>query len=270
MKTTLFSLLVIINFFSCKQKKETTTSCYKKDIVVKDKIFDKSEILTSVYYDDNCKIKKIKLITLLDERSGDFEKINDVIFSIGVLKDTIVNVIIPGDSTKIIKNKKISSFNYTFKTPFLDSINYINLETIALVKIKEKIRILKSHPYFYKNSIELLDLKNTHLDYESFNKKNTRFINISNPILKKYDSILVTVKTKKFIDDLTKYKVVINDTISLNFKNNIKASYIDLHLVDQNIKMFNLVKINKTFLTFKLDLSKVTIDTINAINTDPN
>ena len=64
--------------------------------------------------------------------------------------------------------------------------------------------------------------------------------------------------------------MVINDTISLNFKNNIKASYIDLHLVDQNIKMFNLVKINKTFLTFKLDLSKVTIDTINAINTDLN
>ena len=137
MKTTLFSLLVIITFFSCKQKKETTTSCYKKDIVVKDIIFDKSEILTSVYYDDNCKIKKIKLITLLDERSGDFEKINDVIFSIGVLKDTIVNVIIPGDSTKIIKNKKILSFNYTFKTPFLDSINYINLETIALFKIKK-------------------------------------------------------------------------------------------------------------------------------------
>ena len=64
--------------------------------------------------------------------------------------------------------------------------------------------------------------------------------------------------------------MVINDTISLNFKNNIKASYIDHHLLDKNAKMFSLLKMNKNFLTFKLDLSKLKIDSINAINVDLN
>ena len=75
----------------------------------------------------------------------------------------------------------------------------------------------------------------------------------------------MTTRTDQRIDYLTKYKININDTLELNFRNSIKASFNELKLQDKNVKMSDLLKQNKSFITFKLDLSKLNLLKINSV-----
>lgn len=268
MKIVLY-IVLFCAFSACKREEKII--CNVENYIVKDTLFNKANIISSIYYDNNtCKISKLELVILLDSRSGIIESAKDiknVTFKLGVLGDTLISGLI--DHNKIrLKNRaeeKILLFDYSFDKPFLDSINIIDIQTISL----NKKSILKSESYFYKNTAAILEIENSYLDYKAFNKTNFKIKDLSS-VKKQIDSILVTFKHNGFIDDLTKFNITINDTLDYHFRNSIKASYNNFKLIDKNVQMFNYLKMNKYFLTFKLDLHKINLKSIDSINVNIN
>ncbi|PID68190.1 MAG: hypothetical protein CR968_02905 [Flavobacteriia bacterium] len=258
---------------SCKREYNTGVHCKNKDQIVKDSVFNNSEIKASLFYDNkSCKIKKIKVLALLDDRSGNFETINDVAFTMGILGDTLIHGLVHSKNIKIdtINKTKILSFEKIFAQPFLDSLNFIELNTVAIVNHGEKKQLLKSESYFYKNSMALLGIENTYLDYKAFTDKSVHYkrLGLDKNVI---DSIEVTVKVKNLdIDEIVDYTVVINDNRVLKFKQSILASYKNNIVEDQACVIYDVRKLNKNFLGFKLNLSALRLKEINAFKLSLN
>ncbi|MDO6761520.1 hypothetical protein Q4566_15010 [Tamlana sp. 2_MG-2023] len=271
MKLSCILLITLITLLSCKKNRDINiVSCKKNNFISKDTTFFNSEILSSVYFNSECKINKIKLFVLLDDRSGnlkDTTDLNDVVIKLGFHPDTLINIIIPGKQTSILKkeNSYLLQLEYAFKSPFLDSINLIDLKTISFEKSENKRNLLKSSSYFYNESKSILGVDKTYLDYKAFIKNNVRFKNISKSP-SKVDSILITVKPRKSIDNITKYNLILNDTLILNFRNSIHANFKNPQTTDKNIIMYDLLKCDKNFISFKLNLSKLNLHYLDSIN----
>ena len=259
-----------MTLFSCKNDKSVKIStCNKSNVIIKDTIFSNSEILSSIYYNHDCKIRKLTLMVLLDERSGTLQKIdklNDVVLTLGDFSDSLMRIVRSSNETHLFKKDESSilEIEYKFEKPFLEILNFIDLKTISLENVNNTSEILKSDSYFYKNSKALLGIENTYLDYSAFKDTNFHFKNISQS-KSKIDSILITVKPNKSIDDITKYNIILNDTLSLNFKNSILANYRNHKTKDKGSVMYNLLKNNKDFTSFKLNLSSLNLYKLNSI-----
>jgi len=260
-----FLISVIILIFSCKTRRDTT--CLKKDTVLTDTIFNSSSILTTLSYDlKSCKIKKINLYTQIDERSGNYETINDITCKIGVFKDTLFNMVVNTKDIEInkINGKNIVSFSKNFEKPFLDSINFIDLKTICLIKKKNgEKKILKSKSYFYNNTADLLGIEKSYLNYDAFKDRQVRF-EILGKSKKHIDSVEFTVKVlNQNIDQIVNYKINLNEK-HFGFKYSIKASFKDVISQDNDVRIYDVRKMNTEFLKFKLDMSSAKISQLNA------
>lgn len=259
-----FAFLVI---YSCHNKSEKK-HCKKQAVKISDTIFKETEILSSLTYDRNCKINHLDLLVLLDERSNildSTEYFKDITLKLGFIPDTSSSFVLSKKDYVIIPSKgnKLLKISYEFIKPYLDTLNVIDVQTITYNALKK--RTLKSESYFYNNSKKILGIENTYLDFSAFKEKNVAYKNISNTSKIAIDSILVTVKTAKFIDELTKYNIEINDTLSLNFRHSIKANYKKNKYQENNVTMYNVLKMNKNFVTFKLDLSNLNLNTIHSL-----
>lgn len=246
------------------QTQNSDTVCIKKKSTIQDTVFDKTNILASFFYNDSCKIKRIELITKLDERSGLNLKENGfsfVLVDIGLILNDI-NILLQKKEKRIkydAKTKKLYTI-IDFKSPSLDSINYIALKTFYRDKSK-KGRIL-SNMYAYYNSMELIGKKNTYLDYNAFKNQNVRFESLSKNN-KPIDSLLVTVKVNRFIDEITSYKIKINNH-TLKYKYSIKADFKESITKDKGCKLYNVLKMEYNFLQFKLAITELNLDHINT------
>ncbi|MCF6280128.1 MAG: hypothetical protein L3J14_07255 [Flavobacteriaceae bacterium] len=268
----IFITLTFLCLYSCAQKNNNLFCKKKRDAKISDTIFKKSEIISLVTYDKNCKINSIEMLVILDERSKDlnsFEDLRDVTVKLGYIPDTTINIILKKKNYNLMSRKDnlILKVKHEFKEPYLDTLNFIDIQTISYSNLEKKI--IKSNSYFYNDSKKILDIENTYLDYSSFKKTNTRFKNISES-KNKLDSILVTTKTSKFIDNLTKYHIQINDTLLLNFRCSIKADYKKFQLQNKKVTIYDLLKINKNFITFKLKLNELNLTKIYSLKVSLN
>jgi len=261
-----FLISIIILIFSCKTRKDTI--CLKKDTVLTDTVFNSSSILTAISYDlKSCKIKEISLYTQIDERSGNYETINDITCKMGVFKDTLFNMVVNAKDIAInkVNNKDIVSFSKNFEKPFLDSINFIDLKTICLVKKKNgSKKILKSKSYFYNNSADLLGIKKSYLNYDAFKDRKVRFEILGSP-KKHIDSVEFTVKVmNQDIDEIIDYKLTLNEK-EFNFKHSIKASFNNTISQNNGGRIYNVRKMDADFLKFKLDFSAIKISQLDSV-----
>lgn len=262
------NVLVILFFFlilnSCHYNKKEKEVCLKSWLKPSDTMFKYSDIqIPLIKYNKKCKIDSINLFVQLDERSENLktiESIKNVKVTLGFMPDTLVRFSLEKENYSLEKGN-ILSIKHRFKEPYLDSINLIDLQMAYYNDFEKRIKI--SDSYFYKNSKKILGIENTYLDFKAFTNINTRYKNLNEGKIS--DSILVTTKTNAFIDNLTKYSIEINDTLTLNFKNSIKADYKDFKLKDKRVEMYNLLKMNREFITFKLDFSNSKIKTITSL-----
>lgn len=264
-----------MTIISCKKRVNNVITCEKANSYAKDNDFDNSDIITSIYYDKtNCKINKLGMKVLLDERSGNIksiEEIIDIAIKLGVIGDTLINNVISPTDVKFKKtsSRKILLIDYVFEKPFLDSINLIDVSTIAIINESGKKNILKSDSYFYKNSIKLLGIENTYMHYNAFIDKKVRYKNLSKK--EKYiDSILVTVKVNQLIDNITDYKILLNIKNELKYKYSINASFNNFIVENKGCKLYNVLKLNKDFLQFKLNIKKLKIEKITSLDVSLN
>ena len=274
MKLPYIISIIILLLFSCKNSNsKTTANCKKKDLILTDTIFSSSEILSSIYYNDECQIEKLKLYILLDNRSGYLTSKSNLIglqLTLGFYPDTLAGFFIDKDKTSIFNdNNSILQIEHEFEKPFLDSLNFVNLETISYDITKTFSQTTQSYPYFYNSSKSILEVENTYLDYKAFTKTNVHYKNISKS-KSNIDSILITVKPNKDIDEITKYNIVINDTLSFKFRNSIIANFQNFKTKNKNARMYHLLKNDKNFTSFKLDLSKLKLNKINLIRAELN
>lgn len=257
----LFFLLILNSCYYNKKEKEI---CSKSPLKTSETIFNNSDIIIPfIKYNKKCKIDSINLLVQLDERSKNLktiENIKNVRVTLGFMPDTLVHFSLKKENYGLEKGG-IFSVKHRFKESFLDSINLIDLQIAFYNDFEKRIKISES--YFYKNSKKILGIENTYLDFKAFKDVDTRYKNLNKG--KNTDSILVTTKTNAFIDNLTKYNIEINDTLTLNFKNSIKADYKDFKVKDKKVKMYNLLKMNREFITFKLDFSNSKIKTIKSL-----
>ncbi|WP_346882978.1 hypothetical protein [uncultured Algibacter sp.] len=266
MKLLLY-IITFLSLMSCKNK-VAKSDCKVKDYKINDTVFKNTNILSSIYYDTlDCKINKLEIVTLLDNRSGNIKSskdIKDIVVKFGLLKDTIVSDVINSKEIKLNKTEQghILIFDYHFEKPFLDSINIIDLKTISLDYTSNAKKILKSDSYFYKNSAKILDIENTYLDYNAFSKNKIKFktLSVNKTSL---DSILVTIKANHLpIEDIKDYKIILNDN-ELNFKYNIKASFNNFKVEDNYCRIYDVKKLNSKFLQFKLNIKYLNLKKID-------
>lgn len=258
-------MLISLIIISCKEANKTP--CVKNTNAVLSPNFKDTDIITQFFYNDSCYIDSLKFVLKIDKRSckvTENTKLKSVLLDLGYIdKKQENNLFLPQANLKdIVFNNKGKHVEGVLKIQGrkIDSINYITAQTIT---IDSNNRCL-SHLYTYRQSLSLINMNNSYLDYNSFLTTNTRFKNISKSNVK-IDSVLVTVKTDEKIDDLTTYQLEINDTLKLNFKNSIKSSFKNIKSETKGVRMFNLLKMNKNFLTFKLDFSHINLHNFDKI-----
>ena len=265
---------------SCKQHKdklladtELTTQkylCDKVDKLVLDTVFNNTSILTSFYYDKDCKIQRLELITKLDERSGTIENqenIKNISLTTGLLKDSIYRVNIPFEDKLyyLDSNKNLLFTEIHFDKPFFDSINFIELKTfVEKVNISGE-KIVISDSYFYNDTAELLEIENTYLDYDAFKKRKvvSKVISVNN---KTIDTLMLTVKVVQNIDDIKKIDISINNKLNLNFKSSIKANFKDFKTESNGYQLVSFLKMSPKFVQIKLKIEKADFKEINKVD----
>lgn len=264
----LYFLILFCLIVSCKKNKsKQKVFCKKQDLIIKDTLFDESDILSSFYYGDSCRIKKLNMFVFLDKRSGNItsrEMIKDVSVKLGFYPDTLVNFLISNKKISLHEVEKgvVLNVKHDFKTSFLDSINFIDLKTISINNTEGKMKILKSDSYFYNNSKSLLGIQDSYLDYKAFEKEKIKY-----KILSKegdyIDTILFTVKTNN-IDNIKLYDIIVN-SINLNFTYSIKASFKNFKNTDKGCLLYDVVKLNKDFLRFKLNINSLKLESLDEV-----
>lgn len=274
MTLKVYILFLSMLFIGCNFKNsEEQSVCKKKSKEIKDTLFTQTDILCGFEYNDSCYINTIKFVFKIDKRSGkmpDKGQLSKVILDIGYIDED-------SKKNKIFPNKSVEYFDYNVKKAtvsgvikidkLIDSINYIMATTLIKDSLEKKTYFSK--PYAFKKSFSLIEMENSYLDFKAFRNTNTKFKNISTDS-NIVDSILVTAKSNIKIDTITKYHIKINDTVNLNFKNSIKANFKEFKLTDKKVKMYNLLKMDKEFVTFKLDFSDSNIKSIKSFELSLN
>ena len=270
--STLF--ISVLCLYSCKSKinKNILPICLNQNQIIKDTLFFNTDILIGTKYNDSCNLSSINFIFKVDERSGVIKRSTD-------LKKLVIDggYIDRNNHNLFFSQKTIDNFYFDGKNNLvsgefnidskLDSINFITINTVSY-NLKSKKKIVSPF-YTYRNSLALIGFENSYMDYKAFKETNIKFKDLTLN-KKQIDSILITVKNQEFIDDLTNYNVTINDTLNFNFRNSIKAGFNDFKLMDNNVNMFNFLKMNEHFFTFKLDLHKISLKSVDSIKINVN
>lgn len=257
----LFLAFLILN--SCGENK--ISNCKKKNSTITNEISTENEIFTSFHYGNKCYIDSIQIAFKLDERSLDYKydyELKNNLIDLGYIsQDTSYFITQIADKKfKYDKKNRLVNTSVNILESKIDTINYISIQTIG---IQNKKQIL-SHSYFYNTSIDLIEMKNSYLDYNAFKNKKVRFKILGNKT-KKIDSIEVTANVvNQNIDDIIDYKIIVNKK-EIKFKQSIKASYNGSINYNNGIKIYNVLKMNKNFLKFKLDFTELDITKLDSL-----
>lgn len=274
MRSKIIFLFLVVILAACKNYNNNTAQviqevnrCEKNDYTVQDTVFDKSDVLASIFYDGQCRVKKLELITQLDNRSievKDKRQIENINVIVGLINDTLYrkSFVLDENGFSFDVVKKLIYIDIPFETSFLDSINIIDIQ--PFIKDLKTGRIVPSSSYFFNETSELLEIENTYLNYSDFKKHNA----ISKVLSRKesfIDTLLVTTMVNQLIDDVTSIKIKMNDSITLDFKSSIKADFNDTKLKSNNCGLLNFKKMNSKFVQITLDIEKAKVKEIENI-----
>lgn len=256
-------------FLSKRDVKPTISACDKENRIVLDTVFKNTPILTSMYYNENCKIQKLELITQLDERSGSIQsqdEIKNVSVITGFLGDTIHRFTIGPEDKLFHFNKKdnILLTELVFAQPFLDSINILELQTFASNEDFSDGKIMISDSYLYNNTAKLLDIDRTYLDYAAFKNQNinTKIISVKENTI---DTLMITVQVNQIIDDIEMIDISLNKKVKLNYKSSIKADFKNFKRESNGCMLVSFLKMSPKFIQLKVDIEKADLKEISEI-----
>jgi hypothetical protein len=251
-------LVFILSSCSSKNRKEAKerTDYFEANASLK------SDIKFS--YHKNRYIDSIAVTFKLDERSfknyDDYKLKGLIIEAAYISKDTTAFISQISNPKFEINDLKEVYTSLNIGHEKMDSINYLTVQTIG----RHMGKNILSHLYTYENSLSLINMEETYLDYPAFTDTNVHFKDISGSNTK-IDSIKVTVKSDKDIDKITRFGITVNDSINFNFRNSIHANYENRTTLDRGIKMYGLLKRYKNFCDFKLDLSHLNIRMLHSV-----
>jgi len=245
---------------ACLDREKANLSCYKENRFVQDTTFADSDILVGAFYNRECKIKELNLITKLDDRSAleNMRQLLDVSVKYGKLGDTLMSKVFSSRDSSISfdQERKLLYLDILFDEPILDSVNLIELKTISKSNNPKK-KIELSESYFYNQSLTLLGFKNTYLDYRAF--KNCNIVLNENYFFDDSTSgnLLITIKIKdQNIDDIENISIILNDSIRMNFRASILASFQKSQRLSGDFQLVNFIKRTKEHLELNINRKK--------------
>jgi hypothetical protein len=262
-----------INKITKKEVKEE--QCVRKNDLVKDTVFSESDILASIYYDSNNKIRKAKLFVQLDERSGLIKTQNDihnVSLTIGHVEGDSINFkhISINSGWNYSLQKKLLILDVDLTDAKLDTLSIIHLLTIVDEQRDGHIKIVQSSPYFYNSTMEYLEVENTYLDYVAFKSCAVvkKVLSKKNGFIEK---VRITVKVNQNIDDIDYIEINLNKDIKLNFVCSIVAGKdIDFDFIDHDCKLESMLKMEAEYLQLDVNILKLKLQNINHLSVKLN
>jgi len=268
MRFVLPLFIIMIFVFSCKDSVTTNTVSENNNNLVQDSIIGETDIQASFAFNKENKIEQLQLIVELDERSGNFEKVENIesiLLNFGLLEDTIINqVLSTKDSAVHFKENKLI-INLKFQFPILDSLDIIELTTVALCKKADSNEntIVQSEAYYYKNTAKKLEIENTYLHYAAFQNKDVVFkvLSLEKGFVKE---LLVTARVNQNIDKIEKIDLVIND-VELEFYDSILASFQKQVRKSNKCELLSFIKRSKKYVELKVNIRGIKIREVERL-----
>lgn len=268
----IFLFLLPLFVFSCGLKSQENNS-QVNPITLNQSHFQDTDIIYHILSEQQDSIEKIRLIIKIDSRLKNLSKITDIKHIDLTIGNTakLTHLQFDADKIKAITNIRMDKEHelliIDINLPTLISKDIDIITIFFLLDNREKHVLENTDPFYYKNSVKLLEVENTFLDQTSF--KNANVLIKKTIKNKNIQKIALTIKvTDQPIDDIKNIHVNLRsngEIYHLDFIHSIFINSVTEKNKSHGCKLLGFNRPDRSYIVYFIDISKLKIQKIDSI-----